>query len=89
MCRNVSTHLVLLYEYVSSYLPIYLLNVDSILLLCHRYSAAILSCRAVSREIVFRSREEMSNFHLKQHVYFHGQRLMDRCMDGLDRGMDR
>ena len=72
-CKHPTNYYCLVNMHLSipTYLPTYLLSVDS-LLLCHLNSAAILNCRAVSREIVFRSREEMGNFHLKQHVYFHG-----------------
>ena len=37
-----------------------------------RLPSAILECRAVSREINFRSREEIRNFRLEQRVLFHG-----------------
>ena len=37
-----------------------------------RVPRSILSCRVVSREIVFRSVEPLSNFRLEQRVYFRG-----------------
>lgn len=42
---------------------------------------AILSCRAISREINFTADEELENFRLEQRIFFHGQCMEEWLFD--------